>query len=259
MAEIDTVESNRVRESQYGGTDARNRRISYNRDDQAITDDSLDDFVNSNDEVDDDCSTEVEGKITNDMKKVLEGSAWLRKELRDGGLQAMISNVVRAQEWRRRDRRYQCLQQQRRHQNRDDVHRSIGEQPSLASVRQENSSFDVFCDKLLVLAGVLEREHATSLGQRMEGSDSQQTFSCVGSADHDGGNSSNTSVRKVRDQQELERWLDQTSWHLGPRGTPSLALKALAQKPIPKFEAMDVSSSYDHDHDDDDHNTTYAS
>ncbi len=64
-------------------------------------------------------------KITDDMKKAVENSSWLRQQLQDGGLRDLMQKIVASGDG---------LQQQRYPQ------------------------FQVFVDKLLVLAGILERE-----------------------------------------------------------------------------------------------------
>ena len=81
---------------------------------------------------DDDDSLDEEWKITESMKSALKHSDWLRMELKDGGLRNLIKGIVT----------------------------SSGGQKHLAlkQVKERYPVFQSFLDKLLVLAGVLERQ-----------------------------------------------------------------------------------------------------
>ena len=171
---------------------------------------------------DDDSSLEDGWEITDDMKVALRNSTWLRTELQDGGLRDMIASVVRS------ERKYKSHhKRQRNHRNprhkhggRNNYHQQqMPKHPheELGAKRQENQNFDVFMDKLLVLADVLERQEEPM--------------------DFESGTAGATSGRN---EEELEEWL-RCKWD--PRmPPPSLALKA-RKKTIPKFEPVDHGSS----------------
>ena len=130
---------------------------------------------NNNDDDDDDLD---EGwKITDEMKQALENSPWLRKQLQDGGLREVIRQVVASGEG---------LESQQQQQHRF-------------------PQFQVFLDKLLVVAGVLEREDDTN--------------------------------------EPLEEWLE-SDWGQHNNNPPPLSLKPLRRK-LPTFPPVDVSSSDD--------------
>jgi hypothetical protein len=184
---------------------------------------------------DDDSSLEDGWKITDDMKNALRNSTWLRSELQDGGLRDMIASVVRSE---KKHRSYHKQQQKnkggnhRRHPKRN-YNQPRDPHEELASKRTENRNFDVFVDKLSVLADVLERQDGPlDLGSE------NSVFAPVSSG---GG-------RSKRDEKELEAWL-RLKWDSG-MAPPSLALKP-TQKAIPTFEPVDVSSSDDDDDEDD--------
>jgi hypothetical protein len=169
------------------------------------------------------------------MKRALERSAWLRRELQDGGLRDLISKVVQADKRKKsQERGDRSRPRKRHHRHLDPLDNPSGEELSLADQRLENSNFSVFCDKLLVLAGVLERQQGESSGSRGMGGGNSAT-----------GGATNNNNTGIRNEQELEDWLNQPSWVLGQHGGASLALKPVGKKPIPKFELVDVASSSD--------------
>lgn len=90
-------------------------------------------LYNGDDDNDDDDEDLDDGwKVTDEMKKAIENSQWLRNQLQDGGLREVIRQVVASGDG---------LEQQ---------------QP-----QHRFPQFQVFIDKLLVVAGVLEREADT--------------------------------------------------------------------------------------------------
>ena len=190
---------------------------------------------------DDDSSLEDGWEITDDMKVALRNSTWLRSELQDGGLRDMIASVVRSKKkyrsYHRRQRRGK--NQRNQHGNRRNYQRNHHpSQPrhpheELSAKRADNKNFDVFVDKMLVLADVLERQDMPIF---LENGESVSASS---------GRHSN------RNEEELEEWL-RMKWD------PEMAPPALALRPrrrtIPKFEPIDVSSSESEEEDDEDEN-----
>ncbi|KAG7343733.1 hypothetical protein IV203_021741 [Nitzschia inconspicua] len=211
--------------------------------------DSDGDNQNSSDDVDDDDDESLEDgwKITDEMKQALHNSSWLRNELKNNsGLRTIMKDIVKRS--KQKTQRMTQLRNnnnnrvgnihthRRRHQykNNDDSAHEI-----LLDKRRNHSDFDEFCDKLLVLAGVLERQ------------DPDNTTSGTGT----GNFSSNAH--------EMEEWLQQQKWNHHPnlQPPPVLVMKPLVKKrtAIPKFEPVDVSSSSTTDDDDDDSDTDAAS
>jgi hypothetical protein len=120
-------------------------------------------------------------KLIDEMMCALEQSEWLRKQLQDGGLRDLMRQIV---------------------ESRDNE--------ALRQVQQRFPHFQVFLDKLLVVAGVLEREN-------------------------------NAEDGKGEDEIEpLQEWLER-DWSQDS-APPQLSLKPLRRK-MPVFQPVDVSSS----------------
>lgn len=132
-----------------------------------------------NDYSSDDESLDEGWKITDSMKSALDRSEWLGKELKNnGGLQELISQIV------------------------------ITKDPQVLQRAQERyPNFRVFLDKLLVVAGILER-------QKEEDSDEEES---------------------------LSDWLKR-DWQNEKNIQPMLTLKQIPRK-IPVFEPVDQLSS----------------
>jgi zinc finger HIT domain-containing protein 3 len=167
-------------------------------------------------DVSDDESLEEGWKITEEMKHALQKSSWLRQELgNNSGLRQMITNVVKAS----RKSRQQPVQKHNRH-NKKNIKISTASNPAndeLLEKRQNHADFNEFCDKLLVLAGILEPQ-------------------------------SPDDANSLSQTQDMEEWLQQ-SWD---QLKPDLVLKPIVKKKLvlPTFEPIDLSSSSDDDDDD---------
>jgi hypothetical protein len=129
------------------------------------------------DDEDDDDSMDEEWKINEEMKSTLSRSEWLRNELKDGGLKDLIAQIVSAG-------------------NRKDL--------VLLQVKERYPSFKTFLDKLLLVAGVLERQNF--------GDEQEEPF-----------------------EKLLERDWDENR--------PTLALKSRDERVLPVFEPIQHSSS----------------
>lgn len=148
----------------------------------------------SSDESDDDDSIGDGWKLDEEMKRAVEQSEWLHKELSDGGLRDIIAYVVS-----------QSSTPRRSGQNRN----------ALELAQQRFPHFKVFLDKLLVVAGILNREHQHNLN----GVDGNGEISF--------------------EEESLEEWLKR-DWS-GDTVPPQLSLKPVIRK-IPFFEAVDFST-----------------
>mmetsp|Transcript_1941 Transcript_1941/g.3628 ORF Transcript_1941/g.3628 Transcript_1941/m.3628 type:complete len:304 (+) Transcript_1941:1161-2072(+) len=212
---------------------------------------SDDDDDDDDDDDEDDSSLEDGWEITNDMMVALRNSVWLRKELQDGGLRDMIASVAKSEKKyksyhkKQTKHRHGCRQQgpgrghgrgRGRGNRTSRFQQQQQQQPrhphqALAEKRNENQNFNVFTDKLLVLADVLERQELTPIAS-IESSGVAVGGPPVLSPNRDHHHS--------RNEEELEEWLGR-KWNPGmPK--PALALKP-RRKVIPKFEPIDVSSS----------------
>ena len=135
-------------------------------------------------EDEDEDSLDDSWKLTDEMKLAVEQSEWLRKQLQDGGLRGLIRESVESGS-------VECLRQ----------------------VQQRYPHFQVFLDKLLLVAGVLERE------------------------------------KDMDDVTEpLDEWLER-DWSQNSSAPPQLSLTPLRRK-IPTFKPVDVSSSSSYAEDD---------
>lgn len=190
--------------------------------------DTNDDSEIDSDDDDDDSSLDDGWKITDDMKNALRNSTWLRTELQDGGLRDMIASVVRSERKSRSFHRKQEKYGKKSRHLRKQQPRHPDEE--LATKRAENRNFDIFNDKLLVLADVLERKEGPKTFENGE--------FC----------SSILENQSNRNEEELEEWL-RLKWNPG-MAPPVLALRP-RKRAIPKFEPVDVSSSEDEDEDKD--------
>jgi len=189
---------------------------------------------------DEDSSLEEGWKITDDMKKALRNSNWLRNELQDSGLREMITSVVRSgkkfkKSQSKHHHRYHHRNQQQLKTNLRHPH------DELAANREDNQNFDVFLDKLLVLGDVLERR------QDEITIDGSRNHSIKGGTDAVLASSSTCSSSSHRNAEELEEWLKR-KWVHGDRPL-DLTLKTM-RKLIPKFEPVDVSSSEEEEDED---------
>ena len=93
---------------------------------------------NNND--DDDDSLEEGWKITQEMMETMDRSDWLRKELKnDGGLRQIIFRVMNASD-------------------KVEKHGRTSQEEELDRTKADYPPFGNFMDKLLVLAGILERQ-----------------------------------------------------------------------------------------------------
>eukprot|EP00531_Pseudo-nitzschia_arenysensis_P013397 CAMPEP_0116146070 /NCGR_PEP_ID=MMETSP0329-20121206/16963_1 /TAXON_ID=697910 /ORGANISM="Pseudo-nitzschia arenysensis, Strain B593" /LENGTH=186 /DNA_ID=CAMNT_0003641783 /DNA_START=148 /DNA_END=705 /DNA_ORIENTATION=+ len=101
---------------------------------------------------DDDSSLEEGWEMTDDMKVALRNSTWLREELQDGGLRDMIASVVKS------ERRHKSHFRKQKYQRGRRPPPPIHPHEDLTKKRRENTNFNAFTDKLLVLADVLERQ-----------------------------------------------------------------------------------------------------
>ena len=135
------------------------------------------------DDNDDDDSLDEQWKITESMKSNVKRSEWLRNELKDGGLRTLISGIVN----------------------------TSGSQKHLAlkQAKERYPLFQTFLDKLLVLAGVLQRQEEEEEEGEIEG--------------------------KVPMEEYLER-----DWQEEP---PMLSLKPILRRTTPIFEPVHHSSS----------------
>eukprot|EP00980_Cylindrotheca_fusiformis_P009516 scaffold2077_cov119-Cylindrotheca_fusiformis.AAC.19 len=90
---------------------------------------------------DGDNSIEEGWNVTQEMKQAISRSEWLRSELKDGGLRALISQIVSAG-----NQRHCAIQQ----------------------VKERYPSFKTFLDKLLLVAGVLEHQDSGEVVETIE-------------------------------------------------------------------------------------------
>ena len=135
---------------------------------------------------DDDNSLEDEWKLTDEMKRAMEESQWLRAQLQaDGGLRNVIRQIAES--------------------------RNV---ESMQEVTQRFPNFQVFLDKLMVVAGVLERE------QELDD----------------------------KELEPLDEWL-QRDLSQDPT-PPRLSLKLLRRR-MPDFQPVDLSTSSEDDSDQD--------
>lgn len=202
----------------------------------------------------DDESLEEGWKITDEMKEALQKSSWLHEELQDGGLRGMIAQVVRSSKKAKLPRHNKHHRHKHHRKPAASLAATTSHNPAhdaLLEQRNENPNFNIFCDKLLVLAGVLERQNVD--GDRMAAASASTTKS-----------SSSGTPNAPRDSQELEQWLKQ-KWE-PDQPPPNLALKPIRKKAVPKFDPVDVSSSSEseeseeeEDSNDDDSNGSGAS
>lgn len=130
------------------------------------------------DDDDDDDSMDEEWKMNEEMKTTLSRSQWLRNELKDGGLKDLIAQIVSA---------------------------GNGKHLVLQQVKERYPIFKTFLDKLLLVAGVLERQDAG-------GDEEEEPF-----------------------EELLERDWDEDR--------PTLALKSRNIRVLPVFEPIQHSSS----------------
>jgi hypothetical protein len=233
-------------------TGINHQQGSYTRNDEVngdVEDENIDD--NHHDSDDDESSVEEGWKITEEMKVALRNSSWLHEELQDGGLRDLITNVVRSS--KKLGKNNNNKKNFRTNQNKFSRY-SQQETPAeiLNGRKRENRNFDIFCDKLLVLAGVLERQGVVDDGGGT-GNGTAAAAAAVKSVCAAAASSSSAghSTNGPRNEHEIEEWLKQ-KWD--PNGVPpaALALKPILRKPIPKFEPIDVSSSSSEGDDDDD-------
>ena len=188
----------------------------------------------------DDESLEEGWKITDEMKEALQKSSWLRKELQDGGgLRDMIAQVVRSSRAAKSPKRNSHRHRHNHRRPAASFTNTTSHNPAhdaLLEQRNDNPNFNMFCDKLLVLAGVLERQNGGATQAATSASTSES--------------SSTQPNNAPRDSQELEQWLKQ-KWE-PDQPPPSLALKPIRKKSIPKFDPVDVSSSSESEEDEED-------
>jgi hypothetical protein len=181
----------------------------------------------------DDESVEEGWKITDEMKEAIQKSSWLHDELQDGGLRDMIAQVVRASKRKSTPRnKYHQHHNRRHHSSLSATVRHDPSHDALLEKRKDNPNFNIFCDKLLVLAGVLERQGNES--DRVDAVSSNVPCAAAASP-------SPTTTYPPPGGRELEQWLKQ-KWE-PDHPPPMLALKPIRKKAIPKFEPIDVSSS----------------
>ena len=213
--------------------------------------DTDDDSVYDDD--DDDSSLEDGWQITDDMKVALRNSTWLRSELQDGGLRSMMKQVVRYEKnykshHRRKDKWRQASgnfnKKKNSHKRNNNL---IHPNEVLGAKRSDNKNFDVFVDKLLVLADVLERQDGPSMN--LESSGEQLTSFATTASTMTATSGGGTLSSSNRNEEELEEWLRMPFDQPG-MAPPSLALRP-RQKTIPKFEPVVLSSSEDEEGDDD--------
>jgi len=139
---------------------------------------------NYDDNNDDDDSLDEEWVVTDDMKRSIEKSDWLRKQLQsDGGLRDVIRQITTS--------------------------RNI---ESIKHVQQRLPKFQIFLDKLLVVAGILERSPDNV---------------------HDDNNGQ-------EEMEPLEEWLER-DWSQD-QNPPPLSLKPLRRK-MPDFQPVDLPES----------------
>ena len=248
-------------------------------------DDDIDDRFSSSS---DDESLDEGWKITDDMKISLKNSTWLRGQLQDGGLRAMISDIVKA------DRKYKRHQRQQRQQERTggrgrgrgrgcggrgrgrgsyNHHNGSGGslqrsgEDVLAAKRQENPKFDVFVDKVMIRAGVLERQQ----------DDPNRVTRTNSNNNNQRGDDDDDDVSHEPIDKWLERpWVDAASIRHSNNKTSAAAAAAAAayrlldnsierpfltlkpikkkRKVLPDFKRVDISSSDDDDDENEDEN-----
>ena len=149
---------------------------------------------------DDDDSLDEGWKMTPEMMTVMDKSDWLRAELADGGLRQVIHSIVTSSDRVERNGRTQ-------------------QEAQLALLKQKYPNFSTFCDKLLTLTGVLER---------------QQPINADG---------------EEEELEPMEEWLQQS--HTREELQQGLAIKPIPRKTIPKFEKVDQGTSSDEESEDD--------
>ena len=145
----------------------------------------------------DDDSLDEGYKINDSMKTALDRSDWLRNELIDGGLRKIIHKIVHSSN---------IVQENGRTRQEEELERAKAAYPN----------FELFIDKLLVLAGVLERQRAVD--------------------DNDGGTSTGGGGNDTignSDEQALEEWLNED--HTYEELQQSLVLKPIERPPRPKM------------------------
>ena len=114
---------------------------------------------------DDDSGSDLEEagwKITREMMDRLDGSAWLRGELADGGLRLIISEVDCADDSSNQEGAGRRGRNRPRFSDMGKIRMSARE-VALERARRTNPTFSGFLDRLLLLAGVLTSSSSSSL------------------------------------------------------------------------------------------------
>lgn len=99
---------------------------------------------------DDDSIEEDEWRISKEMMDRLDSSAWLRKELTDGGLRQVIAAIDNAN-WD--DQKHE--KKKRKHFSIDQTRELTPREAALERAKHSNPKFAKFVDKLLLTVGVL--------------------------------------------------------------------------------------------------------
>jgi hypothetical protein len=146
---------------------------------------------------DDDDSLEEGWKITQEAMETMDRSDWLRKELKDGGLRQIIFRVMNASD-------------------KVEKHGRTPQEEELERTKANYPPFGNFMDKLLVLAGILERQQE----------DDEEELLPLGEW-----------LQEQVDREELQQ---------------SLALKPIPRRTMPVFEPVENQESSSEDASDSD-------
>jgi hypothetical protein len=157
----------------------------------------------------DDDSLDEGWKMTPDMMEALDKSAWLRNELTDGGLRQIIHSIVTSSDRVERNGRTQ-------------------QEAQLSVLKQKYPNFATFCDKLLTLTGVLERQRPIAAD-------------CV----------------EGEELEPMEEWLQRPFSR--EELQQCLAIKSVPRRTVPKFEKVDQGTSSEEEEDSDDHSSSLES
>jgi hypothetical protein len=154
---------------------------------------------------DDDDSLEEGWKITQEMMDTMDKSDWLRKELKnDGGLRQIIFRIMTASDKVGTTRNGCTPQEEQLDQSKNDF-----------------PPFGNFMDKLLVLAGILERQPQQQEPQQQGGDVPEEILAPL-----------SEWLQEHQDREELQQ---------------SLALKPIPRRTMPIFEPVDADASSDSD------------
>ena len=174
---------------------------------------------NKNDDSDDD--DDPNWNISTDMKDSVRKSKWLSDQLQDGGLRDVLEKIV-----------------------------ELKNPTNLEEVTQHYPQFATFIDKLLVLAGILERSDNENGRRSDEPQQDADKTSCINNS-HDAIATADMLNHIVKNESDLpiEDWLNSNIEKIDPSWQQRLTLKPLLRKKIPVFQPVDNNNDTDSDED----------